>query len=241
MPRTARVVIPGTPHHLSQRGNRRQTTFFGARDYQLYRAIAAEMFADARVEVWAYCLVPNHVHLVAAPSDPEGLARAMGATHLHYTRAINRREGWTGFLWQGRFASFPMDEVHLLACARYVAMNPVRAGLVRRAIDWPWSSVRAHLAGSADALLTPAPLVERLGAELGGFFDADAPDDERRRLRAASTSGRPLGGAAWISALERSTGRRFSASPRGRPARAGGEIGDTYDLPAQRASGGASA
>jgi putative transposase len=239
MPRTARVVIPGAPHHVTQRGNRRQTTFFSSRDYRLYRAIASEMFAESHVEVWAYCFMPNHVHFIAAPSDSEGLARAMGSTHLHYTRGINRREGWTGFLWQGRFASFPMDEAHMLTCARYVGLNPVRSGLARRAIDWPWSSVRPHLEGGHDPLLTPEPLTERLGTELRGFFDTDVVDEDRMRLRAAAASGRPLGGAAWISALECATGRKLRAAPVGRPAKAGEEIGDTYDLLARRASGDA--
>jgi putative transposase len=241
MPRTARVVVAGAPHHLIQRGNRRQTTFFGERDFRLYRAIAAEMFANEGVEVWAYCLMPNHVHLIAAPSDPSGLARAMGATHLRYTRVVNRREGWTGFLWQGRFVSFPMDETYLLQCARYVGLNPVRAGLVPRAIEWPWSSVRSHLDGCADGFLTPEPLVNRLGAALGGFFEVDVDEEARRRLRAASTTGRPLGDAGWVSALERTTGRKLTAAPRGRPTTQREEIGDTYDLFAQRKAGGAAA
>ncbi len=193
MPRTARVVIPGAPHHVIQRGNRRQTTFFSEQDYRLYRAIAAEVFANEGVEVWAYCLMPNHVHLIAAPSDPGGLARAMGAAHLRYTRVVNRREGWTGFLWQGRFVSFPMDETYLLQCARYIGLNPVRAGLVRRAVEWPWSSVRSHLEGGADKLLTAEPMADRLGAALGGFFDVDVEEEARRRFRAASTTGSPAG------------------------------------------------
>jgi putative transposase len=238
MPRTARVVIPGAPHHVIQRGNRRQTTFFSGQDYRLYRAIAAEVFANEGVEVWAYCLMLNHVHLIAAPSDPGGLARAMGAAHLRYTRVVNRREGWTGFLWQGRFVSFPMDETYLLQCARYIGLNPVRAGLVRRAVEWPWSSVRSHLEGGADKLLTAEPLADRLGAALGGFFDVDVEEEARRRFRAASTTGRPLGDAAWIAALERATGRKLAAAPRGRPTtRRREEIGDTYDLLAPRTAG----
>ncbi|MFN9712067.1 MAG: transposase, partial [Alphaproteobacteria bacterium] len=111
MARHARVVIPGVPHHVTQRGNRRQQTFFSDADYIAYLHLAAEAFAEAGVEVWGWCcLMPNHVHLLAAPSRAEALAEAVGATHLRYTRQINRRERWTGYLWQGRFASFPMDE-----------------------------------------------------------------------------------------------------------------------------------
>lgn len=220
MPRQARVVIPGAPHHVTQRGNRRQQTFFSDADYLTYLHLAAEAFGDAGVEVWAYCLMPNHVHLIAAPAAPEALAAAVGATHLRYTRRINGRERWTGYLWQGRFASFPMDEDHLLTCARYVGLNPVRAGLAARALDWPWSSVRAHVEGRADPLLTPGPLGKRLGDGLSRFFDLDVEAEAQRRLRRAAVTGRPLGAAAWVKALEQATGRSLTDPPRGRPPRA---------------------
>ena len=217
MARMARVVVPGAPHHVTQRGNRRQQTFFRDADYLAYLHLAAEAFREAGVEVWAYCLMPNHVHLIVAPAEAPALAQAVGATHVRYTRQINSRQRWTGYLWQGRFASFPMDEDYLLACARYVGLNPVRAGLTARAIDWPWSSVRAHLEGRPDPLLTPGPLAERLGGAMSGFFDTDVQEEGRRALRRASRTGRPLGAAAWIKALETSTGRRLAPPPMGRP------------------------
>ena len=217
MARRARVVIPDTPHHVTQRGNRRQQTFFRDADYALYLHLAAEAFAEAGVEVWAYCLMPNHVHLIAAPGRADALAQAVGATHLRYTRQVNRRERWTGYLWQGRFASFPMDEDYLRQCARYVGLNPVRAGLTSRAMDWPWSSVRAHVEGLPDRLLTPGPLAERLGGEMAGFFDLDVAAEARQALRRASTTGRPLGAGAWVKALEAATGRTLTAAPVGRP------------------------
>ena len=127
MARHARVVIPGARHHVTQRGNRRQQTFFSDADYVAYLHLAAEAFSEAGVEVWAWCLMPNHVHLIAAPSRPEALAEAVGATHLRYTRQINRRERWTGYLWQGRFASFPMDDDYRMTCARYVGPRAGRA------------------------------------------------------------------------------------------------------------------
>ena len=201
MPRAARVVVPGVPHHVTQRGNRRQPTFFSAADYAIYLRLAAQAFAEAGVGVWAYCLMPNHVHLIATPSTEEGLAQAVGMTHVRYTRHINSREGWSGYLWQSRFASFPMDETHLLLCARYVGLNPVRAGLTKRGVDWPWSSVRAHLTGAADPLVTPEPLADRLGAEMATFFDMDVAEEGRCLLRGATSSGRPLGSAAWLKAL----------------------------------------
>jgi putative transposase len=193
MARLARVVIPEIPHHVTQRGVRRQQTFFSDADYLAYLHLAAEAFHEAGVQVWAYCLMPNHVHLIATPPRAPALAAAAGATHQRYTRQINQRQRATGYLWQGRFASYPMDEDYLRACARYVGLNPVRAGLTARAIDWPWSSVRAHVEGGHDPLLTAGPLATRLGAGLPGFFDIDVQADARRALRRAASTGRPLG------------------------------------------------
>jgi putative transposase len=231
MPRAARIVLPETPHHVVQRGNRRQATFFSAADYRLYLRIAGEEFDAARVQVWAYCLMPNHVHLIATPSDEAGLARAVGATHVRYTRAINRREDWRGYLWQGRFASFPMDESYLLNCARYVGLNPVRAGLVRRAEEWPWSSVRAHVDGRPDPLVLTAPLADRLGAGVGAYFDCDVVEETRLQLRQSTQTGRPLGGEGWIKEIEQLTGLELSVPRRGRPPK----NGDTHSFPSNRA------
>lgn len=216
MPRMARVVVPGAPHHVTQRGNRRQPTFFRDEDYALYLHLAQEAFRAARVEVWAYCLMPNHVHLIAAPSTEAGLAAAVGATHLAYTRHINRRERWTGYLCQGRFASFVMDEDHLRNAVRYVGLNPVRAGLCARAADWPWSSVNAHLNGRDDRLLTSSPVVSLLHAD-PRLFEADVEAEGLRKLRSATSSGRPLGAAAWVKALEAASGRTLAPRPVGRP------------------------
>ena len=133
MARIGRIVVPGFPHHVTQRGNRRQPVFFEPSDCQLYRDLLAEHCRRASVEVWAYCLMPNHVHLVLTPRTPHALARAIGETHRQYTAFINARARWTGHLFQGRFSSVALDEAHLAAAARYVALNPVRAKLAARA------------------------------------------------------------------------------------------------------------
>lgn len=109
MVRLARVVVPGLPHHITQRGNRRQETFFCVEDYQEYLALIGEWYRACAVEVWAYCLMPNHVHLIAVPESADGLRRAIGEAHRRYTRRMNFREGWRGHLWQGRFASWVCD------------------------------------------------------------------------------------------------------------------------------------
>ena len=133
MARLARLVIPGLPHHVTQRGNRRQQTFFNDGDYAAYLELMADWCREEGVEIWSYCLMPNHVHLIAVPKTEDGLRRAIGEAHRRYTRRINFREKWRGYLWQGRFASFIMDKPYLLAAARYVELNPVRAKLVDRA------------------------------------------------------------------------------------------------------------
>ena len=146
MARLARAVAAGVPHHVTQRGNRRQPTFFGDADYAADRDMLAAACRRHGVAVWAWCLMPNHVHLLLLPADEVGLRRALGETHRRYTQAVNRRQGWVGHLWQGRFASCMLDPPHVLAAARYVELDPVRARLVTTPDDWPWSITRAHLA-----------------------------------------------------------------------------------------------
>ena len=126
MPRIARVVVPRYPHHVTQRGNRRQQTFFCDDDYRAYLELMAEWCKRCGIEIWAYCLMPNHVHLIAVPNSEDGLRRGIGEAHRRYTRRVNFRERWRGHLWQGRFASFVLDDLYLLAATRYVEMNPVR-------------------------------------------------------------------------------------------------------------------
>ena len=135
------------PHHITQRGNRREQTFFADDDYQAYLDLMVAWCGRHGVRIWAYCLMPNHSHLILVPPSEDALCRAVGEAHRRYTRRINFREGWRGHLWQGRFASFVMDEAYLIAATRYAERNPVRAKLVERAEDWPWSSAGAHVDG----------------------------------------------------------------------------------------------
>jgi putative transposase len=219
MARLARVVVPGIPHHVTQRGNRRQKTFFCAGDYHRYRATLSLAKHRWNVGVWAYCLMPNHVHLVLVPSSRESLSRAVGELHQKYTRAVNKREGWTGCLWQGRYFSFPMDEEYLLRAVRYVLLNPVRAGLVEKAADWPYSSVRSHLEGRRDGVVDPGPLRERV-SDWDGLLQADLPSDECEELRLHQRTGRPLGTEAFVRRLEALLGRSLASRRKaGRPSR----------------------
>ena len=214
MVRLARVVAPGLPHHVTQRGDRRQETFFCAADYRTYLALMAEWCGHRGVEIWAYCLMPNHVHLIATPETADGLRRAIGEAHRRYSLAINRREDWTGHLWQGRFNSFPMDQAHLLSAARYVELNPVRARLARRAQDYPWSSAAAHLAAQDDRLAKTGPLLA-LVDDWAEFLDDGLEASAAEALRRHERSGRPLGGESFLAALERRLGRTLAPQRRG--------------------------
>ncbi len=217
MARIARIIAAGIPHHVTQRGNRRMTTFFQDKDYLDYITLMAEWCRKCGVGIWAYCLMPNHVHLIAVPESEEAFRRGIGEAHRRYSRLINFRENWRGHLWQGRFASFPMDETYLLAAARYVEMNPVRAHLVSDAASWPWSSARAHLASKDDELVKVAPLLEMVGD--WSLFLAEEEEDQANEIRKHERTGRPLGSEGFVerleTALERAL-RRGKPGPKGR-------------------------
>jgi putative transposase len=160
MPRIARMTLPGVAHHVTQRANRRLRVFFGATDFEEYRQLLHRWCEKWQVRILAYCLMYNHVHVLAIPSDEEGLARAIGQTNRTYALHLNRLQGWSGHLWQSRFHSNPLTDKHLLEAARYVELNPVRAKLVQHPEEWPWSSARAHLRAQPDILLPDRPLLE---------------------------------------------------------------------------------
>ena len=214
MARLPRIVIPGFPHHVTQRGNRRQPTFFCDLDYLEYVGLMQQACDRHGVEIWAWCLMPNHSHLAAVPSSEEALSRAISEAHQRYTRDVNARMGWTGHLWQGRYASFVMDERYLLATARYIELNPVRAGLVERPQDYPWSSARAHLAGRDDDLVKVAPLLDRIG-DWASFLGTEPAGEMMVDIRKHLSTGRPLGDDRFIGQLEARLGRPLRPQQRG--------------------------
>jgi putative transposase len=221
MARLSRITVPGLPHHVTQRGNRRQALFAEAGDYALYRDLLAERCRANGVACWAYCLMPNHVHLVLTPLDADALSRAVGEAHRRFTAFVNARARTTGHLFQGRFASFAMDDAHFLNALRYLAFNPVRAGLAASPEAWPWSSVRAHLQGRDDALVAVGPALERVPR----FADLlDLSRDEQGALdgfETRSPNGRPLGAADFIAAIEAKLGRTVRPGRRGRKPQGG--------------------
>jgi len=215
MARIARVVLPGLPHHVTQRGNRREPIFFEPGDQGVYLDLLAGQLERQGVECWAYCLMPNHVHLILTPSTETGLARAVGEAHRRYTAFVGARGRWTGHLFQGRFGSVAMDEAHLIAALRYVALNPVRAGLVARAQDWPHSSVRAHLAGADTRHVKVAPALSRVG-EFAAFLEqAGGGEALWSQVLGAEVIGRPVGAEDWLAQMELRTGLKLTPAKRG--------------------------
>ena len=214
MARLARVVVPGVAHHVTQRGNRRQQTFFQEDDYRAYLALLREWCDRCGVAVWGYCLMPNHVHLIVVPDSEDGLRRGLGEAHRRYTRRINFREGWRGHLWQGRFASFAMDDRYLLRAARYVELNPVRAKLCRAPWRWRWSSAAAHVAARDDGVARVAPLLERVN-DWREFLREPLEAEEAALWRRHERTGRPLGEARFLDRVERLLGRRLHPAKRG--------------------------
>ena len=206
MARIARVVAAGYPHHITQRGNRRQQTFFNDEDFQTYIDLMAEWCERCGVEIWCYCLMPNHTHLIAVPAEADSLRTAIGEPHRRYSRMINFREGWRGYLWQGRFSSFVMDESHLIAAVRYIELNPVRAKLVDNPGDYKWSSCKAHLEGKDDKLVKVKPLLKIISCWTD-FIREPVSEVETESIRKHERTGRPLGNDYFIDRLESETGR----------------------------------
>jgi putative transposase len=220
MARIARIVVPGVSHHVIQRGNRRQRTFFCEDDYERYLRVLKEESDEHGVDILAYCLVPNHVHHIVIPARENSLARTFGIAHERYTKGINGREDWTGYLWQGRFKSYPMDERHLFHAVRYVVRNPVAAGLVTRCEDWRFSSARGHLGLSPDPLIQPAGL-DGFVDDWAQYLATPTASEIRKAILKHERTGRPLGSARFVAELERRTGRRLTPAKRGPKTRRG--------------------
>ncbi|MBC7349968.1 MAG: transposase [Candidatus Aminicenantes bacterium] len=216
MTRIARIVVPGIPHHIIQRGNRNQKVFFSDKDKSLYLDILRFNATKHKMQVWCYCLMYNHIHLIAVPERVDSLARAIAETHRKYTYMINIRHNWKGFLFQGRFSSFPMDEAYLYCCARYVERNPVRAGLVNLAEEYAWSSARAHVFGFFDPVLSPMPLITQI-QDWSAFLRGQEKEEDLEQLRKNQSTGRPLGDEVFTERLEKLTGRILKMRRPGRP------------------------
>jgi putative transposase len=189
-------------------------TFFREEDYQAYLTLMAEWYRKFRVEIWTYCLMPNHVHLIAVPETEEGLRMAIGEAHRRYSAMINRRQKWTGHLWQGRFSSFPMDQNYLFSAAKYIEMNPMRANLSADPYSWKWSSAKAHAAGNDDVLVKVSPLLQMVGDWKSFLSEPD--DEDAAKIRRHERTGRALGCDTFLDLLEASLMRLVKRRKAGR-------------------------
>ena len=206
MARIGRVVVEDYPHHIIQRGNRRQPVFFQECDYEKYLELLRKNCLKYNTRIVTYCLMPNHIHLIAIPGKKGNLAKAIGETHRSYTRYINFRENWRGYLWQGRFSSYILDEKYLLSAVRYILNNPVKAKLVKNAWQYAWSSAREHIKGKGNKLVEDS-LLKGLVDNWKDFLSTDLNREEMGRLQTHERTGRPLGSEEFIGQLEKIVNR----------------------------------
>jgi putative transposase len=211
MPRLARIVIPNVPHHVTQRGNRKEAVFFSDEDRGQYLRLLDRYSRRYGLDIQAYCLMGNHVHLVVVPRTAASLAATLKPLHTRYSQYINESQGLTGRLWQGRFHSCPLSESHLFNAVRYVERNPVKAGLVQVADEYQWSSAMGHAGRSFDGLLSdPCDLTTKMtSAEWRDWLSSswDEEDKFAKDIRQTTHTGRPAGGLKFLQKLEALTGR----------------------------------
>lgn len=217
MPRIARAVAGGFPHHITQRGNYRQAVFEIGDDYLLYMDWLKDYSYKYSLKIWAYCLMSNHVHFVVVPLEQDSMARTFSTLHMRYSQYMNKKHKAAGHLWQGRFYSCVLDERHLYACMRYVENNPVRAKIVKEAEQYKWSSARSHGLMEDDAVLSKDCYLEKDIRNWSGYLmekdDKEALDAIRKNTR----TGRPCGDEVFSRKIEKLIGKKLIALPHGRP------------------------
>ena len=220
MPRQARTVFAKVPHHITQRGNRREDVFYTDEDREIYLTWLQEYCLLHEVEILAYCLMTNHIHLIALPKTEAGLQSVLKPLHMRYVQRFNRQRGWKGHVWQGRYFSSALDEHYLWAAIRYVERNPVRAKMVTRAEDYRWSSAAAHCEMHGDTVLTIKASWKKQMAAIGNWSAWLAEGDQSEELsmiRRNIEKGLPCGSDRFIKKLEKQVGRILHYRPLGRP------------------------
>jgi putative transposase len=216
MARISRVVAIGYPHHITQRGVRSLDIFHSDEDRRSYLQFVKEETERFGVEVLSWCLMTNHVHFIAVPKEAMSFARGFGEAHRRYTRMKNFTEGVRGYLFQGRFGSCVLDERHLVAAVHYVETNPVRAGIVKAAWDYPWSSAAYHIGKTEKDILVEDRTLIGLIEDWRSFL-ANEKGRQEDTLRMATRTGRPLGDGLFIESVECCTGRNLKPGKPGRP------------------------
>lgn len=217
MPRRSRIVIPGAPHHVTQRGNRRERVFHSPGDTAAYLDLLHKYSVDFGIEIVAYCLMPNHVHIVLVPKTAEALHRALKAVHGRYAQRVNRLFGRRGHVWQDRYFSSPLDAGYFANAVRYVELNPVRAGMVAKAEDFRWSSAQAHCRVATDRVIGHTTLSAVLGgiSNWSAWLAEGVSDETLTTLRQNAGQNLPCGSEEFITSLESVCGRTLRFRPRG--------------------------
>jgi putative transposase len=229
MARLARVLAADLPYHITQRGNARQLIFESDCDRRVYLDLLRTNCQTQRLSLAGYCLMSNHVHLIAIPRRPESLPLALKHTHGRYAAYFNARQASSGHVWQGRYYSCPLDSAHLWAALRYTELNPVRAGMVEDAADYPWSSAAAHCGGGAERWLEMTPFADEWTAEgWRQYLGKAAGVEEAEAIRRSTHTGRPLGTADFVARLERALKRRLAPRKGGRPPKEGADRRQDY-------------
>jgi len=218
MPRIARAVAAGFPHHIVQRGNNKETVFFDDEDRIRYLALLKKYSDKWDSPVLSYCLMTNHVHLLAKPKEDEALYKMMQGVTLCYTQHINRKYNRSGRLWENRYHSCIVDsEGYLWAAARYIEQNPVRALMVKKPEDYSYSSARAHFGLVKDELISDDLFEESQRKSYIEFVRGEIDEEQLREIRISIKTGRPFADSRGIKAIEKRLARRLSALPIGRP------------------------
>jgi putative transposase len=218
MPRLARITAPGLTYHVTHRGNRRGDVFFSREDRELYLRRLAAGGRDYGLEIWAYCLMTNHVHLLVRGEERDALPRVMRRLQGQYARHVNQERGWQGHLWANRYYSHPIDGHALWASVRYIEQNPVRAGIARHAEEYHWSSARAHCGLDGGGILSPNRPFPGGVSNWRRFLEIQ-DESGAARIRRACREGKPAGDDEFVSRLEKQLGRTLRRRPKGRPAK----------------------
>ncbi len=218
MPRVARIIAPQYPHHITQRGNNRTDVFFDDEDKDAYLSALKDYCERWSVKIWAYCLMANHVHLLAVPADEVSLSSCIGRTNLLYTQHINRKYKRSGRLWQNRFFSTIIEtESYLWAVARYIEQNPVKTKLIKRPQDYRWSSCRANISGMGDGLVTGEGWLDEKERSAYEIFLMQKDPTTDQKIRVSTSTGRPMGSEGFIASLESKLSRKLLPGKAGRP------------------------
>lgn len=219
MPRIARIVAVGLPHHITQRGNYKQKVFLNNNDRKRYLSWIQEYSHKYSLSILAFCLMPNHVHFIAIPNKEESLAKTFNIAHMRYSQYFNKKIQAKGHLWQGRFYSCVLDEAHLMLAAKYIERNPVRANIVRKPWEWKWSSASTHInkEKSPIKLKDLFEIIEMSQETWRQYIDSKEEGMILDKIKTHTRAGRPLGEVDFIEELEKKFDKRLLASPRGRP------------------------